>query len=197
MDWSNENYVRLYTSETADDLLLSWEARALWHEMLKRFDRSGIITARRGAQGLAALVKIPTEVVGRAIAELLEDGRVKATESGWVAPNFMAAQEAVKSDKLRQQESRQRRRTKAILQTVTNGHDESREVTDVTKCHSSSADPNLPLLLGSGSCHEPSQNVTERRRVPEDPSMFMLFAGATYLRTVRVDENGVETEVEP
>jgi hypothetical protein len=117
MDWRNELYVKLYRRETTDDLMLSWEARALWHEMLKRFDRSGIITGRRGALGLAALVRIPQEVVQRAMLELLEDGRIAATEDGWVAPNFMTAQDSRKSDKLRQAEARDRRRNDAMSQS--------------------------------------------------------------------------------
>lgn len=141
MDWSNEIYVKLYQRETADDQLLSWEARALWHEMLKRFDRSGIIKARRGAQGLAALVRIPGDVVERALSELLDDGRVQATEGGWVAPNFMAAQEATKSHALRQREYRERQREKAISQSSdtarhsgdTNGHAVTRVTNGVSK----------------------------------------------------------------
>lgn len=119
MDWPNEVYVRVYTRETDDDLALSWQARALWDAMMKRFDRSGIIATKRGARGLSALVRIPPNVVEDALPELLTDGRVVEVEGGYLAPNFTAAQEAVKSDKLRQKESRERRRSEK-LPNVTN-----------------------------------------------------------------------------
>jgi hypothetical protein len=135
MDWPNENYVRLYTRETDDDLVLSWEARAVWHEMLKRFDRSGLIELRRGRKGLAAVLRVPVEVVERGVPELIEDGRIRELESGYFAPNFMEAQEATKSDRQRQKESRERRRSKHAVtdqdEPVTNRDETSRHV--VTK----------------------------------------------------------------
>lgn len=114
MDWSNEDYVRLYTRETDDDLVLSWQARAVWHEMLKRFDRSGLIAMRRGRMGLAALLRLPIEIVDGAIPELLTDGRIRELDIGYFAPNFMEAQEATKSDKQRQKESRERRHARSM-----------------------------------------------------------------------------------
>lgn len=110
MDWSNENYVRLYTRETDDELVLSWDARCVWRAMLMKFDRSGLIALKRGRLGLAALIRAPLEVVERAIPELLADGRVRELDAGYFAPNFMEAQEATKSDRQRQKESRERRR---------------------------------------------------------------------------------------
>jgi hypothetical protein len=109
MDWENEPYVKVYTRETDDDLLLSWEARALWGAMLLKFDRSGLLETKRGPRGVAALVRIPPEVVVRVLPELLEDGRLTEIDRGYFAPNFMAAQEARKSDRLRQREMRVRR----------------------------------------------------------------------------------------
>jgi len=109
MDWSNEDYVRMYTRETSDDLMLSWEAIALWRAMLCKFDRSGLIATRRGSRALAALVRMPHDVVESALAELVDDGRIQAKEVGYFAPNFLAAQTATKSDRQRQKEARDRR----------------------------------------------------------------------------------------
>src|SRR5436309_1936659 len=106
MDWSNEEYVKVYRRETDDDLILSWQARALWAAMMIKFDRAGLIETRRRARGLAALVRIPVDVVQAALPELLEDGRVQEVPVGYFARNFLIAQEASKSDKLRQRDSR-------------------------------------------------------------------------------------------
>jgi len=205
MDWCNELYVRLYKRETTDDMLLSWEARALWHEMLKKFDRSGIIRSRRGAPGLAALVKIPLEVVERALTDLLEDGRVAVTEGepGWIAPNFMAAQEAIKAGALRQKEYRDRHRKQAT------GNESSRIVTGsdgalrgVTKSDSELIRTELNrtdsvLAHGDFSLRSRFEGEYERRRVPEDPSIFMVLTEAgTVVGLVQVKPDGTEVVLE-
>lgn len=119
MDWSNEPYVRVYTRETDDDLSLSWEARALWDRLMTKFDRSGLVETKRGPRGLAAITRIPAVVIERVLPELLADGRLVEVAAGYMAPNFIAAQEAKKSDKLRQKESRDRRRAQNLDPDVT------------------------------------------------------------------------------
>lgn len=146
MDWSNEEYVRMYTRETADDLELSWEALALWRAMLCKFDRSGVIPVRNGWPSVARMVRMPEDVVMRAGPELVTDGRVRVTKQGFVAPNFTEAQTTSKSDKLRQQESRDRRRSVAMFKVpeiINAGHSESRAVTERDQ---ESRDVTLPLL---------------------------------------------------
>lgn len=148
MDWSNEPYVRVYTRETDDDLALSWEATALWNQLMKKFDRSGFIETKRGPRGLAAITRIPLPVVERSLPELLEDGRLVAVEGGFVAPNYIAAQEASKSDRQRQKDSRDRRRAQALDVTNRDGAVSNRDE-DVTK-RDASVTPG----------HETSQPVT-------------------------------------
>lgn len=196
MDWINELYVKLYRRRTDDDLLLSWEARALWHEMLKLFDRSGLITTRRGALGLAVLVGIPHAVVESALTELEQDGRVRTVDNGFFAPNFKTAQEASKSDRLRQQESRELRRQRASLQSVTTRHEQSHGVTSVTDCHSD-------LIRSEQSRSDPSRRASARDllfpekhrrvRIPEDPGVFMVLDESDKcLGLVRIREDGSE-----
>jgi len=146
MDWSNEDYVRLYTRETADDLELSWEAIALWRAMICKFDRSGVIPVRNGWPSIARMVRMPVDVVERAGPELVTDGRVRVTKHGFVAPNFTEAQTASKSDKLRQRESRDRRREVALTEPTgitKRRHDRSQAVTNRDP---KSRDVTLPLL---------------------------------------------------
>lgn len=113
MDWSNEDYVRVYIRETPDDLDLSWQALALWRMLLTKFDRSGLIPVRKGWESIARLIRWPVEVVAEAGPELVTDGRIRVVDAGLFAPNFVAAQTATKSDKARQRESRDRRRAAA------------------------------------------------------------------------------------
>ena len=157
MDWSNEEYVRLYTRETAADLELSWEALALWRALLVKFDRAGVISIKNGWASVARLVRMPFDIVQQTGPELIRDGRVRMIDGALHAPNFTEAQTASKSDKVRQRESRERRRERAsaavqvqdstvpghaVSQAVTPGHDRSQ---NVTLC---SADPKpIPLLI--------------------------------------------------
>lgn len=188
MDWSNERYVRVYTRDTADWSCLSWQARALWLMIVRKLDRSGVLSTNKGARGVAALVVMPLDVVEPALAELLDDGCLVASESGYTAPNYLAAQEAKQSDRQRAKESRGRRRDVELGVTpcdaddhavterdasVTAGHAPSRAVTkrddditnrdaNVTRGHTESH--------AVTSCHsEPSLAVPSRSR-SEAPS---------------------------
>lgn len=162
MDWANEEYVKVYRRETDDDLVLTWQARALWAAMMVKFDRAGLLETRRGIRGLAALVRIPLDVVQAVLPELLDDGRVLEVPLGYFSPNFLAAQEASKSDKLRQRDSRARRaalaKNSALLLRgdVTNRDRTSREL-----AAGDEPDPGLALPLGNEI--DPSDlNVTNR-----------------------------------
>ncbi len=167
MDWHNEPYVKSYTRETDDDLMLSWQALALWRAMLLKFDRSGLLETRRGVRGLAALVRIPFDVVEVALPELLSDGRLVSVDTGYFAPNFMEAQEASKSDKLRQRESRLRRAQSALTGQVSNHTNVSVTNRDQTS---------RAVTRG----HESSQPVTLCSADPDpDPLLFDAAPGAS------------------
>jgi hypothetical protein len=149
VDWSNEEYVRLYTRETADDLELSWEAVALWRAMLTKFDRAGVLSVRNGWPSVARLVRMPVEVVERVGPELVTDGRVRVTERGFVAPNYVEAQTASKSDRIRQKESRDRRRADAMTQPR-----------EIPSTPSQNVTPSHETSQAVAPSHTPSQNVT-------------------------------------
>jgi hypothetical protein len=116
MDWANERYVRVYTRDTVDWSLLSWQARSLWLHLMRKFDRAGCIyLGRHGVRGLAVLVGMPFEVVDQAVEELAKDGCVELRGEWLVAKNFIDAQEADQTDAQRAREYRARRRDRAML----------------------------------------------------------------------------------
>lgn len=111
MDWENERYVRVYVRDTVELKLLSWTARALLWEVLRKADRQGRVDlGRHDVKGLAVLVNMPVEVVSAALPELIEDGCVTRVENHLVIPNWKAAQESKQSDAQRARESRARNR---------------------------------------------------------------------------------------
>lgn len=148
LDYANERYVRIYVRDTVTVKLLSWHARALLWELLRKADRAGVIdVGQDGNAGIAALVSAPTEVVDQAMPELLARGVIRGGDGCFVFPNFIAAQETPQSDKLRKQKSRELKRDTALngvtvrdveSQNVTKGHAESHDVT------LSLAEPNQP-----------------------------------------------------
>lgn len=119
MDWSNERYVRVYTRETVGNVAMSWQARAIWSEVLQKSDRAGVIGLDgHGMRGLAGLIRMPVEVIEEHIKQLLSDGRVVIQGEYLVVPNYIEAQEAPQSDKQRQRELRARRRDRAMLEGI-------------------------------------------------------------------------------
>ncbi len=144
MDWSNERYVRLFTRDTPEWLWLPWQARASWPLIIRKLDRSGVLATKLGTKGVAILIGLPLDVVEAGVSALLEDGCLTPHPLGYVAPNFMAAQDTPQSDSHRKRESRERRRSMPgdgnednnsvtkrdqKSQNVTKSHERSRAVT--------------------------------------------------------------------
>lgn len=136
MDWSNERYVRLYTRLTPDQSTWCWQALAIWPWLLARADRAGVIDARRGASAVSGAVRMPLEVVGPGLEELLADGCLRQVQGGYAIPNYIEAQTAVSSDTKRKADQRARERLHETLncddanKSVTRGHAASRAVTE-------------------------------------------------------------------
>ena len=164
MDWSDERYVRLYTRDTGDMLAIGWEGRALFSELLRKADRAGILDDGDPAL-ICELVRMPIDVVSRALDRLFARGIVEMADGALVIPNFIDAQEAKQSDRLRQSESRARRRDHARSGVTKRDQMSHHAVTDsdtvsqnVTDCHDSSH--------GVTDGHSPSRLVTPSLAVP-------------------------------
>jgi len=163
MRWEDERYVRLYTRDTPEWVALSWEARALFCEILRKVDRAGTIeVGRSGVRGLAGLVRMPLNVVERAMAELLEDGCAAATERGYVIPNFLQAQEARASDGARKRDQRERARAEAMSRTVTDAPDTVTVRDQRSRCVTESHAESHAVTRG----HTESHAVTPSLAVP-------------------------------
>jgi len=160
LDWSNERYVRLYTRDTATWKLVDWRARTVLLHLLRKVDRAGVLdVGDDGELGLAAVLELPLEeVVEPGIAQLVKRGVVVNSGTAYLLPNFLAAQEAVASDRQRQRDARDRRRA-ATMSAAAERDQSSRSVTgesrSVTERHAESR--------GVTGCHsEPSRAVPIR-----------------------------------
>jgi hypothetical protein len=167
VDWANERYVRIYTRDTADDQVLSWQARGLWPLLVRKADRAGVIATNHGPRGVAALVQWPREVVEPALAELLADGRIRecSAPAGYVIPNYIEAQETPSSTNQRQRDSRERRRDVA---------NDSVTKRDIESQNATAPSQNVtPGSRGVTRGHAGSHRVTPCRAVPSrtDPDL--------------------------
>lgn len=146
--------MKQYTRDTPGWVSLTWQARALCSALLRVVDRAGTVdVGRSGVKGLAALVRIPLEVVAEALPELCEAETVTFDGTRLLLPNFVEAQAAQTSAAERKRRQRETEEAVAALQEpeipreqerVTRGHAESRVVTIRTEENRSDQKPLPP-----------------------------------------------------
>lgn len=150
MNWEDESYVRVYKRDTITWKLIGWQGRCLLPLLLRKVDRAGCLdTEGAGAEGIAALVDVPVDVVEPGLQALIDRGVLEIRDTILILPKFVAAQEAKQSDKQRQIESRGRRRA-AVLRGKTKAEEPANHPESHTASH--------PVT----NCDTPSRSVTER-----------------------------------
>ena len=173
MNFDDERFVKIYPRNTTNWKLLGWEGRCVLMMLLREVDRAGCLDIEGGMEGLALLLDLPPDVTERGFASCVKRGSVVQNGNTAIIPNFVKAQEARQTDRVRQAESRARRRELGMMsQFVTN---DARTVTDcdqtsraVTASHTPSHDVTLRT----------EQNRSEENRsdscVPFEPSQPAL-----------------------
>lgn len=149
MDWSNERWVKLYTRDTSDFLLLSWQARGLFALILRAVNRRGEIDlGRTGPRSLAVILHASHDAAAimACLNELIADGCVAIEGQTLRVVNFETAQSTALSDAARARAHREKLRDELVTKrdasvtkrdgtntksdgTVTGGHAASRGVT--------------------------------------------------------------------
>lgn len=145
MNFDDERFVKIFTRDTVTWKLLGWEGRCVLLMLLRKVDRAGCVDLASGIEGLSLLLDLPEEVTERGFAACLRRGCVTQRDDIAVVPNFVRAQDSRQTDRVRQAESRARRRDSGLVsQNVTNV---TRTVTDcdqpshaVTPSHTESHD---------------------------------------------------------
>lgn len=157
MDFSNESYVRLYVRDTTNWFRLGWEGQCTLAMALRKVDRAGILECDGTDPATAVSMHVhgPIDFIRKGVDSLIACGVATLTAEGDLFfPNFLAAQESRKSDKLRQRESRERRQAEAA--SGSHWPEPSQIVTDVTVGHSESH----PVTLTSSSSSSYSYSST-------------------------------------
>ena len=138
MNWQDEQFVKVYTRDTGEWTLLSWDAQALLLQILRKVDRSGVLQlGKHGTRVLPAALghREQADRIAAALQELQVDGCVILRPDCLVVPNFIAAQTSRQSDKARQQSARDRRRAESMGASLPAESETSQNVTD---CHPAS-----------------------------------------------------------
>lgn len=139
MDWSNEHYVRIYTRDSKTWLKLGWEGQCCLTLFWRKLDQCGVYdSVDDPVEDVALATGLPLEVAAIGVPRLLKLGVLELHGGKLIAPNYLEAQFAQKSDKQRAKEYRERRRMRLMSNThenVTN-RDES-----ITLCDASSREP--------------------------------------------------------
>ncbi len=169
MRWEDEQWIKVYTRDTADWLALSYDARSLFLNLLRKVDRAGLLPlGRHGKRAVAIIVGAPElweERIAPALDELLDDGCVRIEGGGLIIPNFVAAQEARQTDRARKAAQRARDRDQAVASSVT----AEPEVRDNTGSESEGVTRRHTASHGVTNRREETR-VEEKRDPPNPPS---------------------------
>lgn len=193
MNFDDERFVKIYPRNTTNWKLLGWEGRCVLMMLFREVDRAGCLDIEGGMEGLALLLDLPPDVTERGFAACVKRGAVVQNGNLAIIPNFTRAQDARQTDRVRQAESRARRREVAMSQNVTNaartvterdhvshsvtdGHTESHDVT--LRIDQTRPDQNKDSLVDS----EPKQpelalvpqHAADANQKPKEPSKAQI-----------------------
>lgn len=189
MDFHNESYVRVYTRNTSTWLRLGYDAQCLMLQLLRVVDMAGVLDLEDMTPVEASVLHTgaPPETAAKALKTLVQHKVVEIRGAALWFPRFKEAQEANKSDKQRQRESRDKRRADVAAQPLSLSQDVTFDEQDEELSRETELGveenytlPQCSALQGSTmsstavQCHEPSQIVTSvvvpfRRPLPEPP----------------------------
>lgn len=113
MRFEDERYVRVYTRDTLNWMMLRWEGQAVFLFLLRKADRTGVIDLGESGDAVAAVVALsgmPEEFASAGVARCLKTGSIEQQGNCLIFPKFIEAQESTMTPAARQKESRLRRR---------------------------------------------------------------------------------------
>lgn len=119
MNFEDESYVRLYVRDTKTWLRLGFEGQCVLVFLLRKLDRAGVLDGIEDASPDVALITgVPLAIVHVGLPRLLERRVFEHHGDCLVMPNFIQAQTAIRTDKARQKDARDKRMAEARLVTI-------------------------------------------------------------------------------
>lgn len=142
LEWDQERWVKVYVRDSGDFAMLSWDAKALLLMLWRKADPLGVV--RSAARCLPAFLghRENATQIAQGLADLEAIGAIEVRSDSLRLVEFVDAQSAVLSDRVRQAARRERKavsgntiesqnvtESHAMSRDVTNGHAASRDVT--------------------------------------------------------------------
>ena len=124
MNYPDEDYVRYYTRDTVSWRALGWQGQTVLALMLHgKFDRSGVFECdgHDPSHAVTLVTGLPPEVTVIGLQKLLDSKTWILQGDRLVWSKFIEAQSCRRADRIRQQESREKRRNTALSEPVTPG----------------------------------------------------------------------------
>lgn len=127
MDWSDEHYVKLYTRDSLTWRSWKWETRTTFLHLVRKVDGSGFIESGRmdPVDALVLQLDLPKSVVSVGLEQLVADETCESTDRAIFLINFVAAQEARKTEAQKKRDYREKiiiRRRMAQTNEITTAH---------------------------------------------------------------------------
>lgn len=155
---------------------MPWQSRALLPLLLRKVDRAGLIDlAGEGAEGVAAIVDLPLDVVEPGLAGLIKRGVIELRGHMLLWPRFLEGQEAVSTDAQRKRDQRERAAASARLAAI--GQLVSRGVTDGHATGQIVTQPHAQSRAVTDGHSDPIRSVPSIAK-PDSPAR--AIPGATY-----------------
>jgi hypothetical protein len=119
MNFADESYVRLYVRDTKTWLQLGFAGQCVLMFLLRKVDRAGVLDGIEDlCPDVALITGVPNHIVEIGLPRLLGRGVFELHGQCLVMPNFIAAQTAVRTDKARQKDARDKRLAESRLVTL-------------------------------------------------------------------------------
>ena len=118
MNFEDEPYVRLYVRDTKTWLRLEFEGQCVLMFLLRKLDKAGVLDGMDELVSDVALVtRVPEAIVAVGLPRLLKWGVFQLVGNRLIMPNYLQAQNAIRTDKARQRDMREKRLAQARLVT--------------------------------------------------------------------------------
>jgi hypothetical protein len=173
VNWSDEQYVKVYKRETLTILSLDWDARSVLRALLLKLDGAGVMETGNldQAEAVALQLRAPVDVVRRGLPALIACGTVVEVRNGILLPNFVAAQEATKTERLKKADQRQRdadqRRFAQLNETTESDVPRSPAVSRAVPLQPSPAQPSPPPPPAQPSSAQRKKSKARRDNPPD------------------------------
>ena len=164
MNFEDEPYVRLYQRDTKTWLRWGWEGQCVFVLTSRKLDRAGMLDDITDPVADVGLITgLPESVVRVGLERVLASGTFEIHGGRLIAPRYVEAQTATKSDKLRSSELRKRRRDQARFDSAGPPADDADDaVTQNGESREPVTEPTRAVAPASRSVSEPSRVITER-----------------------------------